>query len=498
MALTFRGGMHVDDHKNTRRCKIEALPPPALVSLPMSQHIGAPCVPCVKVGDTVYRGQVIGRVESGLGCPVHASVSGTVREIKEMNAANGMKIVNVTIENDGCNTLDPSIQPYPKRIQEITTEEIIEIVKNAGISGMGGATFPTYAKIQSALGKVQHLIVNCAECEPYITANHRLLLENPAAVINGVKILMKALGLRKAEIAVEDNKLDAINKLEQCLAGSDIIKVRVMKTKYPQGDERQLIYALKGVELPQGKLPADVGCVIFNAETCSAVFDAVAHGMPLIERTVTCDGDCIRTPKNVRVPLGTPYLDVINFCGGLRAQPKKIVNGGPMMGIAQWDITAPVTKGTSAILVFSEKNDLHYDLPAACIRCGRCVANCPMHLMPNYLAAFSQKGSYDDADSFGVMSCVECGTCSYNCPGQVPIVQYIRKTKTFLNNRKRAQQAALANAKKETPAPSPAPAPAPGGASTSAVKDIGTAKPTENAVKNSPEKPEKKEGDNNA
>ena len=423
MALTFRGGMHVDENKNTRRCRIEKLPPPAMVSLPMSQHIGAHCVPCVKVGDTVAKGQMIGRVESGLGCPVHASVSGTVRKIEEKNYPNNVKIVTVTIENDGCDTLDPSIVPFPKKLAEATTEEIVDVIRNAGISGMGGATFPTYAKIQSAIGKVQHLIVNCAECEPYITANHRLLLENPAAVINGVKILLIALGLRSAEIAVEDNKLDAINKLESMLSGSDMIKVRVMKTKYPQGDERQLIYALKGIELPTGKLPADVGCVIFNAETCSAVYNAFAHGMPLIERIVTVDGDCIKTPKNLLVPLGTPYLDLINACGGLRAQPKKIINGGPMMGAAQWDIEAPVTKGTSAILVFSEANELHYEQPATCIRCGRCVKNCPMHLMPNYLASFAKKGSYDEAEAFGVLSCVECGTCSYNCPGQVPIVQ---------------------------------------------------------------------------
>ncbi len=449
MALTFKGGMHIDDNKNTRRARIENLPPPAYVSLPMSQHIGAHCVPCVKAGDTVYRGQVIGRVTSGLGCPVHASVSGRVKEIREVNAANGAKIVNVIIENDGCDTPDPSIRPHPKKLSETTPEEIVSIIREAGISGMGGATFPTYAKLQSAIGRVKHLIVNCAECEPYITANHRLLLEKPATVINGVKILLKALGLRTAEIAVEDNKLDAINKLEELLAGSDIIRVRVMKTKYPQGDERQLIYALKGIELPTGKLPADVGCVIFNAETCSAVYNAFAHGMPLIERTVTCDGDCIKNPKNVLVPLGTPYLDVINFCGGLRAQPKKVISGGPMMGMAQWDIRTPVTKGTSAILVFSEANELHYEQPPTCIRCGRCVKNCPMHLMPNYLAAFSQKGSYEQAEEYGVMSCVECGTCSYNCPGQVPIVQYIRTTKAFLNSKKRAQQAALAASKSE-------------------------------------------------
>ena len=448
MALTFRGGMHVDENKNTRRCRIEKLPPPAMVSLPMSQHIGAHCVPCVKVGDTVAKGQMIGRVESGLGCPVHASVSGTVRKIEEKNYPNNVKIVTVTIENDGCDTLDPSIVPFPKKLAEATTEEIVDVIRNAGISGMGGATFPTYAKIQSAIGKVQHLIVNCAECEPYITANHRLLLENPAAVINGVKILLKALGLRSAEIAVEDNKLDAINKLESMLTGSDMIKVRVMKTKYPQGDERQLIYALKGIELPTGKLPADVGCVIFNAETCSAVYNAFAHGMPLIERIVTVDGDCIKTPKNLLVPLGTPYLDLINACGGLRAQPKKIINGGPMMGAAQWDIEAPVTKGTSAILVFSEANELHYEQPATCIRCGRCVKNCPMHLMPNYLASFAKKGSYDEAEAFGVLSCVECGTCSYNCPGQVPIVQYIRKAKGIIQTKKRAQAAALAASKK--------------------------------------------------
>ncbi len=449
LTFTFRGGMHIEDHKNTRRCKIEKLTPPAYVSIPMLQHIGAQCVPCIKAGDTVYRGQVIGKIEKGLGCPVHASVSGKVKEIKEINAANGTKIVNVVIENDGQDTLDPSIKPFPKKLAEATTEEIVSVVRDAGISGMGGATFPTYAKIESARGKVKHLIVNCAECEPYITANHRLLLENPAAVINGTKILMKALGLRHAEIAVEDNKIDAINRLNELLAGSEMLTVRVLKTKYPQGDERQLIYALKGIELPTGKLPADVGCVIFNAETCSAVYNAFAHGLPLIERIVTVDGDCIKTPKNILAPLGTPYLDLINFCGGLRAQPLKVISGGPMMGMAQWDIEAPVTKGTSALLLFSEENELHYEQPPTCIRCGRCVQNCPMHLMPNYLAALTKLRRYDEVEAFNVMSCVECGTCSYNCPGQVPIVQYIRKSKGIIQMKNRAKQAALAQSKVE-------------------------------------------------
>ncbi|MBR6708089.1 MAG: RnfABCDGE type electron transport complex subunit C, partial [Clostridia bacterium] len=355
MAYTFRGGCHVAEHKNTRRCQIEKMPAPKQVSIPLSQHIGVHAKPLVSVGDYVYRGQVIGDVDAGLGCPVHASVSGKVIALDTRNNANAQPIVHVVIENDEQMTLDPSICPHPRKLSETSTEEIIEIIRRAGISGMGGATFPTYAKIQSALGKVERLIVNCAECEPYITANHRLLLENPEAVVNGTKILLKALGLRHADIAVEDNKLDAINRLEAVVAGSRLIAIRKMKTKYPQGDERQLIYALTGRELPAGKLPADVGCVIFNAETCAAVFSAFAYGMPLIERIVTVDGDCIVNPKNLLVPIGTPCLDVINACGGLRRSPHKLIFGGPMMGAAQWDIQAPVTKGVSAILVFSAR-----------------------------------------------------------------------------------------------------------------------------------------------
>ncbi len=441
LAYTFRGGTHVAEQKNTRRSATEVIKAPPKVSIPMSQHVGAPCSPCVKVGDYVYCGQVIGTVETGLGCPVHASVSGTVTALDTRNDAAARPIVNVVIENDGKMTLDPAIKPHDKKLSETSPEEIVEIIRQAGIAGMGGAAFPTYAKIQSARGKVERLIVNCAECEPYITANHRLLLESPENVINGTKILLRALGLRRADIAVEDNKLDAINLLESLVAGSDLIKIRVMKTKYPQGDERQLIYALTGRELAAGKLPADVGCVVFNAETCAAVFSAFAYGLPLIERIVTVDGDCVMQPQNLIVPIGTSASDVIEACGGLRRTPRKMIFGGPMMGAAQWDPHAPVIKSTSAILLFSADAEPKTAPPETCLHCGRCVGNCPMHLMPNYIALYAKADRFAEAEEFGALSCVECGTCSYNCPGQVQIVQYIRVAKGAIRAEKEAARA---------------------------------------------------------
>lgn len=445
MTYTFKGGTHVAEHKHTRNSPIEKMPAPAELHIPMSQHIGVHCTPTVNVGDRVLRGQVIGEVENGLGCPVHSSVSGKVKAITSYNDSNAQPIKTVVIENDGAYELHPDIKPLEKKLTETTTEEIIEVVRRSGISGMGGASFPAYAKISSAIGKVNKLIINCAECEPFITANHRLMLERPAEIINGTKILLKAFGLREADIAVEDNKLDAADRLEEKIGDSKMIRVKIMKTKYPQGDERQLVYALTGKEIPTGKLPSDVGCVIFNAETCAAIYRAFAMGLPLIERIVTVSGDCVMTPKNVLVPIGTTYKDLIDFCGGLKKQPKKIISGGPMMGFAQWDINSPVVKGTSAILAFSEDMCHEEKTDYSCIRCGRCVKNCPMRLMPNYLAQFSRKGRHEDAESYDVMSCVECGTCSYNCPAGVPIVQYIRVSKGALKAKKAAESAKAAS-----------------------------------------------------
>lgn len=428
MFYTFKGGTRVREYKNTRALAVVDLPAPPVVEIPLSQHIGVPCTPTVAVGDRVLRGQLIGEVPAGLGCPVHSSVSGTVKAISSRVGVQGRPVPTVIIENDGEGTLSPDVVPFSKRLGDTSPEEIVDVIRRAGISGMGGATFPTWAKLSGAIGKVNRLIINCAECEPFITVNHRLMLEHPEELVGGAKILLRALGLPSGDIAIEDNKLNAADRVAAEIGESPLLNIKLMRTKYPQGDERQLIFALTGREVPEGKLPADVGCVVFNAETCSAIYRAFAEGMPLIERCVTVDGDCVREPKNLRVPLGTPVRSLIEFCGGLVRTPFKLINGGPMMGAATWDFDAPVTKGTSAILVFSEEFAAMKD-DFACIRCGRCVMNCPMHLMPVYLAQYAMAGNYDETAKLHVMSCVECGTCSYNCPGNVPIVQYIRVAK---------------------------------------------------------------------
>ena len=428
MFYTFKGGTRVREYKNTRALAVVDLPAPPVVEIPLSQHIGVPCTPTVAVGDRVLRGQLIGEVPAGLGCPVHSSVSGTVKAISSRVGVQGRPVPTVIIENDGEGTLSPDVVPFSKRLGDTSPEEIVDVIRRAGISGMGGATFPTWAKLSGAIGKVNRLIINCAECEPFITVNHRLMLEHPEELVGGAKILLRALGLPSGDIAIEDNKLNAADRVAAEIGESPLLNIKLMRTKYPQRDERQLIFALTGREVPEGKLPADVGCVVFNAETCSAIYRAFAEGMPLIERCVTVDGDCVREPKNLRVPLGTPVRSLIEFCGGLVRTPFKLINGGPMMGAATWDFDAPVTKGTSAILVFSEEFAAMKD-DFACIRCGRCVKNCPMHLMPVYLAQYAMAGNYDETAKLHVMSCVECGTCSYNCPGNVPIVQYIRVAK---------------------------------------------------------------------
>ncbi|MBR5515557.1 MAG: electron transport complex subunit RsxC [Clostridia bacterium] len=449
MSYTFRGGVHVPEHKNTASLNIKKMTAPEKVWIPLSQHIGAPCTPTVKVGDFVYKYQTIGTFEKGLGCPVHSSVSGKVVSMEEIRNPMGNVVTHIVIENDGEYTPFPDIKPYEKSFDEVNIEDLIEITKKAGISGMGGATFPTHAKIQSAYGKIDRLIINCAECEPYITANHRLMLEYPDDIIGGVKILLKAFGLRDGDIAIEDNKPDAIKLFSEKTRESDIINVKVMKTKYPQGDERQLIYAITGRQIPSGKLPADVGCVVFNAETCAAIYRAFVKGTPLTSRIVTVDGDCVKEPCSVLCAIGTPIKDLVEFCGGFIKEAHAVVNGGPMMGAAQWDINAPVTKGTSAILLFSKDAYPQFNENYNCIRCGRCVRSCQMGLMPNYLGLFAKERNYELCEKYDVLSCVECGACTYICPGNVPITQLNRvaKAKIIEKRRKEAAKEAVKNDK---------------------------------------------------
>lgn len=450
MALTFRGGVHLNEHKNTAGTPIAVLPAPDVVTIPMSQHIGAHCTPVVAVGDSVDKGQVIGIIEKGLGCPVHASVSGKVIALTTINDRFGLPLKCVQIENDHEERIASSVRPFDKDIMEATPEELIRVIREAGITGMGGAAFPTYQKIVSAQGKATKMAINCAECEPYITVNHRLLLENPGSVIGGMKIVMKALGIREATIAIEDNKMDAVKAIRKLDFDQSMIKIVTLQTKYPQGDERQILYVLTGKELGRGKLPDSLGYVVMNPETCASIYNAFVNGMPVTGRIVTVDGDCVERPGNYYVPLGTPASYLLDYCGRKENKKiKKLIFGGPMMGTAQWNEDAPVVKGTSSVLAFSYEYERKHPDDAVCIHCGKCVNACPMHLMPNVLFAHARKGDMETCEEYDVLSCIECGTCSYSCPAELSLVQGISAMKVKVMEKNKAAAAAAAKKAEE-------------------------------------------------
>lgn len=428
----FRGGIHPDDKKAaTEQRSIEVLAAPERVFLPLSMHIGAPCQPLVHVGDTVGLGQKIADSESPVSSPVHASVSGKVAAIEAYPHPNGSLSQTVVIENDFQDTLHESVRAHGSA-ESLSGEEITAIIHEAGIVGLGGATFPTHVKISSGLSKVDTLIINGAECEPYITSDFRIMMESPEEIIGGVRALMKVFSLTHAVIAIESNKLPAITRLRAILPRQDdSIRILTLHTRYPQGAEKQLIRSVTGREVPPGGLPAAVGCAVFSVATTAAIHRAITTGMPLVGRVVTVAGSAVSNPKNLQVRIGTPLAALFEAAGGLREQPKKILMGGPMMGVAQPDITAPVIKATNALLAFGAKEQAVSAHPT-CIRCGKCVEVCPMHLMPIYLYMYAQKNRLEECRKLNVADCIECGSCSYTCPGRLYLVQSFRTVKQQL------------------------------------------------------------------
>ena len=428
MAFSFFGGIHPKENKRYA-CdrQIQDFPEPDILVIPMAQHIGAPCKPLVKKGDLVTKGQKIGD-NQGLCVPVHASVSGKVKAVEPRPHTSGTMVMSVVIENDHLGTLSEDIKPRtPEEVEKLTADELMSIIREAGIVGMGGATFPTHVKLSSGLGKVDTIIVNVSECEPYIVADDRLCQEYAAEVISGLKIIMRILGLSSAHIAMENNKPAAAKAITRELNPKEGIVLDVLPAKYPQGAEKQLIYAVTGREIPSGGLPAAVGCAVFNAASCKAIHDAVYLGMPLIRRIVTVSGDICMEPKNLMVPIGTPFNQLMDAVG-VRENPYKVLSGGPMMGAAQYDLSVPVIKGSNAVTILGIRNKYVVE-QSRCIRCGKCIDACPMGLMPVLMYKSTYTSDPEEMKSVHMLDCIECGCCAYTCPASVPLVLAFRAAK---------------------------------------------------------------------
>lgn len=431
MARAFFGGVHPKGYKELS-CHAPIVPIyPKTVSIAMSQHIGAPCKPLVQVGERVTLGQKIGDGQ-GLCVPVHASVSGIVIAVELRPYPGGNNVMSVVIESDGRETLCPTIQTRSS-IENLTGEELISIIREAGITGMGGAGFPTNVKISSGLGKVDTVLINGAECEPYITSDDRLMRESPDRIMGGIEIIQKILQPKRTVIGVEKNKPEAIESMRKSLkSGIELMPLRV---RYPQGAEKQLIQATTKRCVPPGGLPAAVGCAVFNVATCAAIYDAVYEGMPLVRRAVTVTGRAIARPGNFLAPIGTSFGDLVAAAGGFCETPYKIFVGGPMMGIAQHTLEASTIKGNNALTCYGRKDRQEVAEPH-CIRCGKCVDVCPMHLMPQLLHRARRAGDLEKLEAANLMDCIECGSCAYICPAGIPLVQSFRTGKKMLRDAK--------------------------------------------------------------
>lgn len=430
MTKSFRGGVHPDDRKRYTAGKcIETAPIPEKVIIPTRQHIGAPCVPLVKVGDLVKKGQLIAEAQAFVSSPIHASISGKVVEIADYSHPVFGVCPSIVIESDG---LDEWVEGLPlhRDWKSMEVDEIKEAIRLGGMVGMGGATFPTHVKMAPpAEKKIHTFILNAAECEPFLTADHRVLLEQTEQVITGVQIAMKVLGVEKACVGIEENKPDAIEALKKACAQHSQIQVLPLQTKYPQGAEKTLISVICGVDVPTGGLPMDVGVVVQNVGTVVAIAEAVEKGIPLIERVTTVTGGVVAEPKNLRLRIGTTFAKAVEWCGGFNQTPAKLIMGGPMMGMAQATLDVPVIKGTSGILALSPQ-EVNAGPERPCIRCGRCVEACPMGLVPSMLSILGERGVYQTAkEEYDLLDCVECGSCVYVCPAKRNIVHYIKLSK---------------------------------------------------------------------
>ncbi len=437
--LTFKRGIHPPHGKHfTENKQIENLLPKGNLVFPMSQHIGAPCEPIVKKGDRVLVGQKIGEAKGFVSAPIYSSVSGTVKEISPMLHPNGAKVVSVVIENDNLYEEVSTMIPR-KDYTNLSKEELLKIIQEAGIVGMGGATFPTHVKLAPPPDKkIDHIIVNGAECEPYLTCDHRLMLENTKEIVEGLKIILQIFPGVKGYIGIENNKMNAVQAMKEAVKGISNIEVVVLKTKYPQGAEKQLIYAVTGREVPSGKLPADAGCIVQNVGTVFEVYNAVVKGRPLMERIVTVTGEAVKEPKNLRVKFGTSFKELIEACGGFKENPVKIISGGPLMGTTVSTLDLYAMKGTSGILCLTKEQAV---LPeqSSCIRCGRCIDACPMNLIPTTLDSLVNRRQYEDFEKNNGMDCIECGCCTVVCPAKRHLTQSCREGKrSVMANRKKA------------------------------------------------------------
>ena len=438
---TFRGGIHLPGYKeSTQGLPIILANIPDKVYLPVSQHIGAPCTPLVEVGTEVKKGQKIAAGKGFVTSPIYASVSGKVVAIEKRQHPGGNFVDCIIIENDGKEEWAETVKPNPHP-EKLSPEEIRNIVFEAGIVGLGGATFPTHVKFAPVEGKkAEYIILNGVECEPYITADHRLMLEKADRVVAGLRYIMKCTDCQQGIIAIEENKPDAIALMEKVVAAEPNIRVQVLKEKYPQGSEKHLIYACTQREVPVGGLPLDVGVIVNNVGTAVAIADAVELGIPLIERVVTLSGDGIKNPANYLVRLGTLFSDLIEQSGGFTEEIEKIIAGGLMMGKAVYSADVPVTKGSSGIVVL-KKTSRKKVRETNCVRCGKCIEACPLFLEPTTITKLAKRGLWEEAEKNNAMSCIECGSCVFVCPARIPLVQYARRAKQAIGAARAAAKA---------------------------------------------------------